>query len=96
MDFVKKELDGYRLENGVVRKLVTDCLEDIGRIHQECLKLKLYRSDTKAISISDVEELVVKKLGDSKDLTFDFVRVLASKDKKSGFKKISTVATIFD
>lgn len=87
MDFVKKELDGYRLENGVVRKLVTDCLEDIGRIHQECLKLKLYRSDTKAISISDVEELVVKKLGDSRDLTFDFVRVLASKDKKAALKK---------
>lgn len=87
MDYVKKELEGYRLENGVVRKLVTDCLEDIGRLHQECDKLKLYRMDTKSISISDVEELVVKKIGDSKDLTFDFVRVLASKDKKDALKK---------
>ena len=87
MDYVKKELEGYRLENGVVRKLVTDCLEDVGRLHQECEKLKLYRMDTKSISISDVEELVIKKLGDARDLTFDFVRVLASKDKKAALIK---------
>ena len=87
VDYAKKELEGYKLEDGVIRKLVTDCLEDIGRIHQECQKLKLYRADTLAISVSDVCELVVKKLGDSRDLTFEFVRVLASKDKKKALEK---------
>ena len=87
LDFTKKELQGYTLENGVVRTLVSYTLEDIGRIHQECEKLKLYRIDTKKISLQDVEELVIKKLGDSRDLTFDFVRVLASKDKKGALDK---------
>ena len=87
LDFTKKELQDYTLENGVVRALVSYTLEDIGRIHQECEKLKLYRIDTKKISLQDVEELVIKKLGDSRDLTFDFVRVLASKDKKGALDK---------
>lgn len=86
-DFVKRELKGYTLEDGVVRTLVQYTLEDIGRLHQECDKLKVFREETKKISLSDVEELVVKKLGDSRDLTFDFVRVLASKDKKSSLDK---------
>lgn len=86
-DFAKKELQGYTLENGVVKAIVDYTLEDIGRIHQECEKLKLYRADTKRISLSDVDELVIKKLGDSRDLTFEFVRVLASKDKKRALEK---------
>ena len=87
LDFVKKELQGYTLESGVVNSLVSYTLEDIGRLHQECEKLKLYCIDTKKISLCDVEELVIKKLGDSRDLTFDFVRTLASKDKKSALDK---------
>ena len=86
-DFVKQELTGYTLENGVVRQLVSDCLEDIGRLHQECMKLKMYCIDTKKISLKDVSDLVIRKLGDSKDLTFEFVRVLASKNKKEALKK---------
>lgn len=86
LEFAKKELDGYRLENGVLKKLVSDCLEDIGRIHQECVKLKIYREDEKTISLDDVSLMVVKKLGDSRDLTFEFVRVLASKDKKKALE----------
>lgn len=87
VDFAKKELQGYTLGNGVVKAIVDYTLEDIGRIHQECEKLKLYRADTKRISLSDVDELVIKKLGDSRDLTFEFVRVLASKDKKIALEK---------
>lgn len=87
VDFTKKELQGYTLESGVVRALVSYTLEDIGRIHQECEKLKLYRVDTKKISLHDVDELVIKKLGDSRDLTFEFVRALAAKDKKEALEK---------
>lgn len=87
LDFVKKELDGYTVESGVFKALVDRCLGDIGRISQECSKLKMYRIDSKKILLSDVFSLVIKKLGDSKDLTFDFVRVLASKDKKGALDK---------
>lgn len=87
--FVREEFakDGYQLENGVVSSLVSACLEDIGRLYQECCKLKLYRADTKKISVDDVSLLVIRKLGDSKDLTFEFVRVLASKNKKKALEK---------
>ena len=87
LDFVKGQLKDYSLESGVARKLVDLCLEDIGRLYQECWKLKMYRYDTKKISLEDVNTLVIRKLGDSKDLTFEFVRVLASKDKKEALKK---------
>lgn len=87
VDFTKKELQGYTLENGVVRALVSYTLEDMGRLHQECEKLKLYRMDTRKISLRDVDELVIKKLGDSRDLTFEFVRALAAKDKKEALEK---------
>ena len=76
----------YAEEKGEKKKLVSDCLEDIGRIHQECVKLKIYREDEKTISLDDVSLMVVKKLGDSRDLTFEFVRVLASKDKKKALE----------
>lgn len=85
--FAKKELQGYQVDASVIRKLVTKCLEDIGRIHQECSKLKMYSLDSKKITSEDVEKLVIKKLGDPKDLTFEFVRVLAEKDKKKALEK---------
>ena len=91
--FVKDELEGYQLESGVVKKLVMDSLEDISRLHQECEKLKLYASDTKKITLSLVRGLVVKKLGDPRDLTFEFVRVLASKDKKKSLEKYQELLT---
>lgn len=87
VDYVKKELQGYSLENGVIKALVSYTLEDIGRLHQECEKLKLYRMDTKKIALHDIDELVIKKLGDPRDLTFEFVRTLASKDKKGALDK---------
>ena len=87
VSFIKKELQGYQVDSQVVRKLATECLEDIGRIHQECSKLKLYCLDSKKITLEDVDSLVIRKLGDSKDLTFEFVRVLAEKDKKKALGK---------
>lgn len=87
VSFIKKELQGYQVDSQVVRRLATECLEDIGRIHQECSKLKLYCLDSKKITLEDVDSLVIRKLGDSKDLTFEFVRVLAEKDKKKALGK---------
>ena len=87
VSFIKKELQGYQVDSQVVRRLATECLDDIGRIHQECSKLKMYCFDSKKITLADVDRLVIRKLGDSKDLTFEFVRVLAEKDKKKALEK---------
>ena len=87
VSFIKKELQGYQVDSQVVRRLATECLEDIGRIHQECSKLKMDCLDSKKITLEDVDRLVIQKLGDPKDLTFEFVRVLAEKDKKKALEK---------
>ena len=87
VSFIKKELQGYQVDSQVVRRLATECLEDIGRIYQECSKLKMYCFDSKKITLADVDRLVIRKLGDPKDLTFEFVRVLAEKDKKKALEK---------
>lgn len=87
LDYVKQELKEYKVESGGLKQLVTSCLEDIGKIHQECEKLKIYCMDTKFISLEDIRNLVLKKMGDSTDITFEFVRILASKDKRKSLEK---------
>ena len=53
----------------------------------ECEKLKNYKWEEKKITKKDIEELVVKKLGDAKDLTFAFSKALMMRDKKDSLMK---------
>lgn len=85
--YIKKELEGYQLESGVIKEISSRTLDDIGRIHEECEKLKMVNYPAKRISVNDVNQLVIKKLGDPRDLTFDFVRSLASKNKEKALKQ---------
>lgn len=87
IDFVKNELKGYQLESGVAKYLVDFCMEDITKLYNECNKLKLYRCDEKRITKSDIEDMVIQKLGDSTELTFSFTRSLAEKNKAEALKK---------
>lgn len=82
MEFTKNCLKGYKVEDGVITLLVNNTLGDISRLYNECNKLKIYKINDKYISKEDVLELAVKKLGDSTDITFQFSRSLAEKDKK--------------
>ncbi len=86
VDYAKQELKGYKLENGVIRKLIDYCKEDITKIHNECKKLKNYRYQEKEIKLADIDQLVIKKQEDITELTFEFVRKLAIKDKKNALK----------
>ncbi len=86
-DYIKNYFKDYTLENGVINLLEEYCLDDITKLSNECRKLKDYACTTKKITKQDVEDLVIMKLGDSKDLTFAFVRSLAEKDKKEALKK---------
>lgn len=84
--FTKSCLEGYKIENGVINLLVNNTLGDVTRLYNECNKLKTYKINDKYISKEDVEELSFKKLGDSTEITFQFSRALAEKDKKSALK----------
>ena len=86
-DFIKKALKGYELEVGVIKKLEDYCQNDVTKLSNECKKLKDYALLSKKITKEDVTNLVMMKLGDSKDLTFGFVRSLAEKNKKEALKK---------
>lgn len=83
VEFTKSCLEGYKIENGVINLLVNNTLGDVTRLYNECNKLKTYKINDKYISKDDVEELSFKKFGDSTEITFQFSRALAEKDKKS-------------
>lgn len=85
--FIKGELSGYNIEQSAINLLDEYCLGDITKISCECQKLKNYKYKDKKITCEDIEEIVVKKLGDAKDLTFSFSRSLALKDKKEALTK---------
>ena len=86
-NFIKNELKDYNLESGVIKLLVEYCKNDITKIENECKKLKTFNYETKKISKSDIEELVIEKLGDETELTFSFSRSLAEKNKKEALRK---------
>ena len=85
--FIKEELKGYKIDANLINYLSEKCLGDIAKIQNECDKLKNYKIDDKVILKEDIDELVVEKLGDSTQLTFDFNRCLAEKDKKAALEK---------
>ena len=85
--FIKESLKGYKISQDAITLLDEYCLGDITKIKNECWKLKEYRREEKEISLEDVKEMVVKKLGDSKDLTFSFSRSLALRDRRDALEK---------
>ena len=86
-DYIKESLSGYKVTPKTISFLIEYCENDFTKIQNECNKLKDYKLEEKEITISDIEEIVVKKLGESKDLVFSFSRALAEKDKKEALKK---------
>ena len=85
--YIKEVLKDYQIDASTISFLEEYCLGDFSRIVNECNKLKEYKWDDKLITKKDIEEIVVQKLGDSRDLTFAFSRSLAMRDKKEALKK---------
>ena len=84
--FIKKSLEGYKIDSYTIRFLRDTCLDDLSKIQNECQKLKEFKAEEKVITKKDIEEIVVPKLGDSKDLTFAFSRSIGLRDKKEALK----------
>ena len=85
--YIKESLKGYKIDTNTIDLLDEYCLGDITKIDGECQKLKNYKIDDKIISKEDIEEIVVKKLGDEKEITFAFSRFLAERDIKNSLLK---------
>lgn len=84
---VKDLLKGYKISPKTVSFLIDYCDSDYTKIQNECDKLKEYKFDEREILEDDILKLVVKKIGDSRDLTFAFSRALAMRDKKGALEK---------
>ncbi|MBQ9019513.1 MAG: DNA polymerase III subunit delta [Bacilli bacterium] len=86
-DYIKNTFKDYKIDNRTISMLDEYCLGDFTKLVNECDKLKNYKYDDKIITTDDIEELVMKKLGDSRDLTFAFSRSIATRDIKDALVK---------
>ena len=85
--FIQDCLKGYQIDSNALSLLDEYCLGDFTKIKNECDKLMSFKAEEKKITRDDIEEMVVKKLGDSQQLTFAFSRSLASRDRGEALKK---------
>ena len=85
--YIKDTFKGFKIDSKTIDFLDQYCMGDFTKVANECEKLKSYKWDEKSITISDIEELVAKKMGDSSELTFAFSRSLAMKDVKDALEK---------
>ena len=83
---IKNLLKDYKLEPGVINKISIYSNNNLDIIKTECDKLINYKED-KNITVSDVEKLVVKHLGDSSNIIFDLVKYISSSDKKRALEQ---------
>lgn len=83
---IKTLLKEYQFKDGDIDYLIERCLSDFTKIKKECQKLMEYKKEEKTITREDIDVLVVRKLGDPRDLTFHFTRSLAEKNKKEALK----------
>ena len=81
IDYIKKELNGYKLDSGVIRLINDYCNEDFDRIHTECQKLISYKDTDNVITKEDIDKLLIKSSKDITELTFEFTKYLFNKDK---------------
>ena len=86
-DYIKNTFKDYKIDFKAINLLEEYCLDDFTKLVNECNKLKNYKYEDKTITIDDVDLLVDKKLGDSKDITFAFSRSLALRDKHDALEK---------
>lgn len=84
--YVKDLFNGYTIDNSNIRLLVDLCKSDITRLNSECNKLMIYKMDDKVITEDDINNLVIKKLGDSNEILFSLIKYIISKDKKNALK----------
>mgnify|MGYP004518397389 FL=1 len=80
--YIKTQLAGYKLENGVIPNIISRVNDNYDMIYQECDKLKLYKIDTKEITNQDVDFLLPIPLEKQDQLSFDLIKAIGMQNKK--------------
>ena len=83
---VQDKLKDYKLEKRFIDYLIEYCNNDITKISNEVEKLKNYRLEEKELTIKDIDDLVIKEYGDSKNLFFSFLENVGKKDIENSLK----------
>lgn len=84
--FIKNCMNEYEISQSAINLLDEYCLGDFTKIKNEADKLKNYKFEDKKITEEDIKELVVKKIGDPKELTFQFTRSLGERNRKKALQ----------
>lgn len=79
---IKKRLDGFKMDNSTINKLISYCRNDNEKILNELEKLKMYKIDTKEIKSEDIDSIVSKSLDDN---IFSFADSILKGNKKYAF-----------
>ena len=79
---IKDNLDDYSMDNRTINYLINYCSNDMEKILNELEKLKCFKLNDKVISISDIDEVVVKSLDDN---VFDFINAVVGKNKEKAY-----------
>ena len=85
-EIIKSILKDYNVEQKVINFLTLYYNDNLERLISECHKLQRAFIDTKIITYNDALELLIKPLNNQDSLTFDLVRNMALKDKRSAIK----------
>ena len=85
-EYSKNKLKDYKISKEDLLYLIDLCKNDMTKIDSECEKLMMYKINDKAITKKDLDELVVKKLGDSNEILYSLVNAIMSKNKKLSLK----------
>lgn len=82
-DKIKKELEDYKMDFKTTNYLIGYLNNDNQRIITELRKLKMYKYDEKVITISDIDEIVLKEFDDN---VFSLIDAIVKKDIKKSFE----------
>ena len=84
--FIKKCFEGYDIDQNTINLLDEYSLGDFTKINSEAQKLRSYKIDSKKIVKEDIIEMVSKKLGDTRELTFSFSSSIGLRDREDALK----------
>lgn len=80
---VKDNLDDYKISNMSINMLIGYCNSNINRVLNELEKLKMYKYESKEITNSDIEKLVMKSIDST---IFNLIDAINISDRDRIFK----------
>ena len=80
---IKSKLDGFKMEDYVIKYFIDYCGNDNEKILNELEKLKCYKMNDKVITYDDIDEIVIKVFNDN---VFSLIDAIMKKDRKKAIR----------